>query len=145
MLFTPFGPIKVFVDGIELDYEATLFTYDRPPVKGHPIAGCYRIRVSVGSHRSIRCELLFSTIPIRNTGDSGQYYVNAEFEQGSINLRIGAEDENPAFETIRTESGMEYRIHTPVPEVVFGVAWATDSEGSSDCRTWYAADPTLDK
>lgn len=29
-------------------------------------------------------------------------------------------------------------------EVAFGVAWATDYEGPFDCRTWYAADPTLD-
>lgn len=145
MLITPFGPIKVYTDGVALDYEAVAYTYDRPPVKGHPIAGCYRIHVPVGENHSIRCELLFPTTPIHNTGDSGQYYANAEFEQGTINLRIGAEDENPAFETVRTEFGMEYRILSSASEVVFGIAWATDYEGPSDCRTWYAADPTLDK
>ena len=145
MLFTPFGPIKVFVDGTELDYEATVFTYDRPPVKGHPIAGCYRIRVSVGSHRSIRCEVGLNGTSIVNTGASGERYMDAEFISDSIILTIGAEDENPAFETVRVEFGLEYRILSSVSEVVFGIAWATDYEGPSDCRTWYAADPTLDK
>ena len=145
MLFTPFGPIKVFADGAELDYEATLFTYDRPPVKGHPIAGCYRICVPVGTHRSIRCEITLEGSSIRNTGASGERYADAEFISGNTILTIGAEDENPDFETVRTEQGMEYRIYGSVAEVVFGVAWADDYDGPSDCRTWYAADPTLDK
>ena len=71
--------------------------------------------------------------------------MDAEFISDSIILTIGAEDENPAFETVRTECGMEYRIHEATAEVVFGIAWAIDYEGSSDCRTWFAADPTLDK
>lgn len=145
MLITPLGQIKIYTDNIELDYKATPHTYDKPPIKEHPIAGCYRIHVPAGEYRSIRCEILFSTAPIPNTGDSGQEYLNAEFEKGMINLRIGAEDETPAFETVRTELGLEYRTRAPVPEVVFGVAWATDHEGAYDSRTWYAADPTLDK
>ena len=71
--------------------------------------------------------------------------MDAEFISDSIILTIGAEDENPAFETVRVEFGLEYRILNSVSEVVFGIAWATDYEGSSDCRTWFAADPTLDK
>lgn len=102
MISTPFGPIKLYADGVALEYEAVAHDYGRPPVKGHAIARCYRIHVPVGTHRSVRCELLFSTAPIRNTGDSGQEYLNAEFEKETINLRIGAEDENPAFETVRT-------------------------------------------
>jgi len=121
------------------------FTYDRPPVKGHPIAGCYRIHAPVGEHRSIRCEVELSDTRIVNTGASGERYMDAEFISDSIILTIGAEDENPAFETVRIELGIEYRILSSVSEVVFGIAWATDYEGSSDCRTWYAADPTLDK
>lgn len=144
MLITPFGPIKVFADDVEQGYEAVSHIYDRPPVKGHPIAGCYRIFVPTETHRSIRCELELNDPTISRTGDSGQEYLNAEFEKGTINLRIGAEDENPAFETVRTEFGMEYIIHTSVSEVIFGIAWATDYAGSYDARTWYAADPTID-
>ena len=99
----------------------------------------------VGIHRSIRCEVELKDTAIRNTGASGQNYTDAEFIFGTTILTIGAEDENPAFETVRTEFGMEYRILSSASEVVFGIAWATDYEGSSDCRTWFAADPTLDK
>jgi len=96
-------------------------------------------------HRSIRCEVELKDTAIRNTGASGQNYADAEFVSSTTLLTIGAEDENPAFETIRTKLGMEYRIRGSVSEVVFGIAWATDYKGLSDCRTWYAADPTLDK
>ena len=110
MLSTPLGPIKVFADGTKLDCEVMEFTYDRPPVKGHPIAGCYRIHAPVGEHRSIRCEVELSDTRIVNTGASGERYVDAEFISDSIILTIGAEDENPAFETVRVEFGLEYRI-----------------------------------
>ena len=143
MLLTPFGQIKIFADGVPQDYEAIIHTYDSGPVKGHPIAGCYRIRISAEGHRSIRCEVELEDASICNTGASGQNYADAEFISGTTILTIGAEDENPAFETVRTRQGMEYRIHGAVAEVVFGIAWATDYEGLSDCRTWYAADPTL--
>ena len=145
MITTPFGAIKIYTDDVVVDYEATTRTYNRGPVKDHPVAGCFRIRVPVGVHRSIRCEVELKDTAIRNTGASGQNYADAEFIFGTTILTIGAEDENPAFETIRTEFGMEYCIHDSVNEVVFGVAWATDYKGLSDCRTWYAADPTLDK
>ena len=68
MITTPFGPIKIYTDGVVLDYEATTHTYNRGPVKDHP-----------------------------------------------------------------------------VPEIVFGIAWATNYDGADDVRTWFAADPTLDK
>ena len=145
MITTPFGPINVYTDDAVLDYVAEAYAFAQPPVKGHPIAGCFRIRVPVGEYRSIRCEVEWNDISVRNTGSSGECYADAEFISGSKILTIGAEDENPAFDTVRTERGMEYRIHDPVAEVVFGIAWATDYAGPSDCRTWYAADPTLDR
>ena len=144
MIITPFGPIKLYADGVALEYEAVAHDYDRPPVKGHPIAGCYRICVPVGTHHSIRCEVEINNT-ICNTGSSGERYMDAAFISGKAILTIGAEDENPAFETVRTACGIAYLIHAPVPAVVFGVAWATDHEGAYDARTWYAADPTLDK
>ena len=66
-----------------------------------------------------------------------------EFEYETTMLAIGVEDENPAFEIERLENGMEYRINTRVDEVVFGIAWATDYEGTYDVRVWFAADPTV--
>lgn len=145
MIISPLGQIKVYADGVCLEYQEISHRFDRHPVKDHPIEGCYRICVPTGKHHSIRCELELTDPTVLRTGDSGQAYLNAEFEKGTINLRIGAEDENQAFETVRTTRGVEYIIRTPIPEVVFGIAWAIDYEGSSDCRTWFAADPTLDK
>lgn len=145
MLFTPFGPIMVFVDNVMVDYEAVEHTFNRPPVKEHPIAGCYRIHVPTTKYQLIRCEVKLNDVSIDNTGASGERYADAEFISDATILTIGAEDENPAFETMRTEFGMEYRILSSVADVVFGIAWATDYEDPSDCRTWYAADPTLDK
>ena len=144
MITTPFGPIKIYADDVVLDYEAMTRAYHQGPAKDHPIAGCFRIRVPGGVRRSIRCEVDFDGAPVRNTGSSGQCYADAEFISGTTILTIGAEDENPTFETVRTEHGMEYRIRGSVDEVVFGIAWATDYEGINDVRTWYAADPTLD-
>ena len=43
----------------------------------------------------------------------------------------------------RLENGMEYCINSLVEEVVFGIAWATDYEGTEDVRVWFAADPTV--
>ena len=57
MITTPFGPIKIYTDGVVLDYEAITHTYNRGPVKDYPVAGCFRIRVPVGIHRSIRCDV----------------------------------------------------------------------------------------
>lgn len=145
VITTPFGPIRVYVDDKNLDYMPEEYVFDRPPVKGHPVAGCFRVRVPVGEYRSIRCEVELNDTTIRNAGASGECYADAEFIAGSNILTIGAEDENMAFDTIRTERGMEYRIRGLVDEVVFGIAWAADYEGASDCRMWYAADPTLNR
>lgn len=145
MLTTPFGKIEIYADNVLLDYETVAHTFDRGPVKGHPIAGCYRIHIPVGSYRSIRCEVELTNVAIRNTGASGERYMDAEFISGTTILTIGAEDENLEFDTVHIERGVEHRINGSVSEVVFGIAWATDYEGASDCRTWYAADPTFDR
>ena len=42
-----------------------------------------------------------------------------------------------------TDFGLQYNLLRSVDKVVFGVSWATDYEGASDCRTWFAADPTI--
>ena len=60
-----------------------------------------------------------------------------------LNVTIGMEDDNSAFESLRTPNGLLYNIRQPIDKVTFGIAWATDYEGPYDVRTWYAADPTL--
>ena len=130
MLITPLGQIKIYGDDAALDYVAMAHTFEQGPVKDHPIAGCYRIHIPVRSYKVIRCEVELADAAIPNTGASGERYMDAEFIYGTTILTIGAEDENPAFETVCTEHGMEYRILGSVTEVVFGIAWTMDYEGS---------------
>ena len=144
MLTTLLGKIKVYADGVCIDYTATEYDFDRPPCKDKPVAGCYRIEIDTHGRNSISC-VVELTEPIRNTGSSGEKYIYAEFIKDETILTIGMEDENPAFESVRTKCGVQYHLLQTVNKVVFGIAWATDYEGPSDCRTWYAADPTLDK
>ena len=143
MLETPFGKIDILVDGVDTDFEARPFDYIKPPVKDKPIAGCYRIHIPVENHRSIQCVLELVSEKVEVSSSSGECYVCKEFEYGTTMLAIGVEDENPAFELERLENGMEYRINSPVEEVVFGIAWATDYAGIDDVRVWFAADPTI--
>ena len=143
MLETPFGKINILVDGVAIQYEARPFDYIKPPVKDKPIAGCYRIHIPVKNYCSVQCFLESENEKIEVSSSSGERYVCKEFEYETIMLAIGVEDENPAFEIERLENGMEYRMNTRVDEVVFGIAWATDYEGTDVVRIWFAADPTV--
>ena len=143
MLQTPFGQINILVDGVAMHYEAVPFDYIKPPVKDKPIAGCYRIHISVGNYRSIQCILELENAKVGVSGSSGERYLCKEFEAGTTMLAIGGEDENPAFESEQVKNGMEYHIVNKIDEVVFGVAWAIDYEGIDDVRVWFAADPTV--
>lgn len=80
---------------------------------------------------------------IDESGSSGERYLCREFCDGSIMLAIGTEDENLEFEAKRVKNGMAYHINGKAEEVVFGIAWATDYEGTDDVRVWFAADPTV--
>ena len=143
MLQTPFGKIYIEVDGVAMDFEARPFDYIKPPVKDKPIAGCYRIHIPVKECCSVQCVLELEKESIDVSGSSGEHYLCREFSDGTMMLAIGAEDENPDFTTERVKNGMEYQISGTVEEVVFGVAWATDYEGTDDVRVWFAADPTV--
>lgn len=143
MLTTPFGKIKVYTDGVCIDYEAAAFDFNSPPCRDKPVFGCYRIVVDARGHQSISCIVEQAELTIRNIGSSGQAYIDAEFIRGGTILTIDMEDENPAFESVRIEDGLRHELPIPVDRVVFGVAWVTDYEGPDDCRTWFAADPTI--
>lgn len=142
MLMTPLGKIKVYADGVCIDYNATEYDFNRPPCKDRPVAGCYRIEINARGRNTIACVVELVN-PILNTGGSGEKYIDAEFIKEDTILTIGIEDENPAFESVHLENGLQYELLQPVDKVVFGIAWAIDYEGADDIRTWYAADPTL--
>ena len=143
MLITPLGTIKIYADSVCIDYKATEYDFNRHPCKDKPVVGCYRIEIDTHSRNDIAC-VVELTEPIPNTGASGENYIDAEFIKNDTILTIGMEDENPAFESVRIGTGLQYNLLQPVDKVVFGIAWATDYEGADDVRTWYAADPTLD-
>jgi len=142
MLSTPLGNIIISADGKPLDYKAIPFSFNRPPVSEHPSAGCFRIHIAAKDFCTISCILEYNNPAIKNSGDSGEKYLNAEFILGNIILHIGMEDENPAFESVRLSNGLEYRLLTQINEVVFGIAWTNDYH-KYDVRTWFAADPTI--
>ncbi|MBQ3559048.1 MAG: hypothetical protein IJA07_06030 [Agathobacter sp.] len=143
MLETLLGKINILVDGVAIQYEARPFDYIKPPVKDKPIAGCYRIHIPVENSSCIQCMLDLEDTKVDVSGSSGERYLCREFQKNSTMLAIGIEDENLAYESLRIENGMEYRIKHSVNEVVFGIAWATDYEGINDVRVWFAADPTV--
>ncbi|MBQ3258230.1 MAG: hypothetical protein IJA67_12590 [Oscillospiraceae bacterium] len=140
MLNTPFGQIRIFADGHEIAYGAVPYECQVKSVKLHPLTGSYRITVPAWAHHKIRCVLIWTCPSIDNTGSSGERYRDAEFINGSTILTIGAEDDNPAYDTERHPDGMEYILRERVDSVTFGVAWADDYT-DGDRRTWLAADP----
>lgn len=143
MIISPLGNINVYADGVCIDYKATEYDFNRHPCKDRPVAGCYRIEIDTHDRTVLAC-VVELTEPIPNTGSSGENYIDAEFIKDDTILTIGMEDDNPAFESVRVENGLRYKLLHPVDKVVFGIAWAIDYEGADDVRTWYAADPTLD-
>lgn len=144
MLQTPLGMIKIYVDGISIDYEASEMVFDRPPCKDNPIDGCYRITVDTKKCCSINCVIEALESGLSNTGDSGERYINSEFIKDNVVLTIGMEDENPAFESVRIPLGLQCNIISVVDKIIFGVAWTENYEGIDDVRTWFAADPTIE-
>ncbi len=141
MLETPLGKINILVDSVVIHYEAKPFNYIKPPIKDKPIEGCYRIHIPVQDYRSIQCILDLENAKVDISGSSGERYLCREFVDGTIMVAIGIEDENSAFESGRVENSMEYYINTRIEEVVFGIAWGTDYEGTNDVRVWFCSRP----
>lgn len=143
MLSTPLGNIRVFLEDAEIEYEAEWFEYVKSPVKDKLIAGCFRIHIPVTNDCFVKCVLDLENEKVMVSGSSGERYLCREFYDRTVMLAIGAEDENSEFEAERVKNGMKYHINGKVEEVVFGIAWATDYEGTEDVRVWFAADPTV--
>lgn len=145
MLETPFGKLRILADGRSAAYEAVPHHFDRPPVLDAPIAGCFRIAVPAERAAVICCVVETADPDIRFEGSSGEGYLAAECARNDLILTIGMEDDHPSFTPEVIRNGIRCTVHEPLSCVIFGVAWADDYQGASDVRTWYAADPTLDK
>ena len=145
MLCTPFGPLRVTVDGVPAAYTAEPHVYPHPPVLGHPLAGCWRIRIPAKGAKYIRLELLPDDETLRGSGTSGEDFLGVEFERGELQMTLGAwdDDADARYETTCDAYGVQMALLGQLDSVVFGVAWADDF-APSDVRTWYAADPSMD-
>lgn len=144
MLETPFGKLLILADWKPVSCEIKQYCFNRPPVLGQPITGCFRVIVPAVNAGSICCVLETCDPDVQFAGSSGESYLAAELEQDGRILTIGVEDEHPSFTPLVAPDGLVCTIHDSV-QLTFGVAWADDYQGISDVRTWYAADPTLDK
>ena len=139
-IVTPLGKIHIYIDNVRSEYEAEPYHCNTSAILERPLDGSYRIIVSAKGWQTVRCVVSTSDTGIHNEGASGERYLYSEFVKNNIILTIGAEDENPAFDTIRIPYGVEYVCRTPIEQVMFGVAWATDYQDPFDLRTQLATD-----
>lgn len=145
MLRTPFGPLRATADGAPVAYIAEPFAYPHPPALGHPLAGCWRIKIPAKGAKRIRLELIPDDETLRGSGTSGEDFLGLEFERGALQMTLGAwdDDADARYETTYDAFGVQMELLGQLNSVVFGVAWADDFV-PSDVRTWYAADPSMD-
>lgn len=164
-LITPFGEIKILIDGKETSYiaeECRKLNTLCPHVLGR-----YQITVQFtpdGKEHTIAC--VFQPIcSYEKTPESGErlecqsFYNNQRFK-----LSIGLECEAGYIEGVRfsekydydadyLENGMRYLIetNTKTERYVFGIAWIDnvgwddpiDDNNDRDIETWYGADSIL--
>lgn len=146
-LNTPFGRLRIFVDGVEVSYLPIAVDYPYSPCDDKPIAACYRIRGRVPRGSEVRC-LIDNADNAENYAESGEDYLSQTFEDGFILLTLGAEDVSdkprPDYYIDSIKNGLKFTVLDRGTTIVLGVAWVTDNY-EDDCRTWFAADPTLHK
>jgi len=140
-LSTPLGELRVYADGVPVEFDFVPYRCTVRSVQAKPPEGCYRIIVPAKERTTIQCVVALDGGKIPNSGSSGERYLCAEFIRENVILTIGAGDEVAEFQTNRLEFGMEYVLKCPLDEVVFGVSWTGDYEGIHDIRTYLAADP----
>lgn len=143
MLLTPFGEIVIICDGKEVFYDAKQHKYNNRSLTT-PVDTCYRIS-DLSAKESIICLVKNLDKSIKNTGGSGENYLDSEFINDNCILTIGVQDEHPSYDVGRLYNGLKINILKPVDDITFGIAWVNDYTGKDDIRTWLAADPTLDK
>ena len=136
-LSTPFGEICIFADDVLVDYVAKPYVSTVKSLRENPVTACYKIIVSAENRHKISCIIDFRG---KNTGSSGERYLFSEFIKDNFILTIGAEDENPYFDTVRLPNGMEYHLKSSVGYVAFTVTWSDNYGGQYDIRTELASD-----
>ena len=144
MLSTPFGMLRIFVDGAAIDYLPVKIRFDHPVCRERPLAACYRISEVVEGNQTVRC-VLEGPRACEGCVDSGEDFLCTTFEKENLQLTIGTVDPcdsgQPPYRVTSLPNGLEFQILAQKTHILLGVAWVTD-HFEYDCRTWYAADPS---
>ncbi len=157
-LITPFGKIKILIDGKATSYNAE--EGRKLDVLCPHVLGRYQITVPFipdGKEHTIAC--VFQPIcSYEKTPESGErlecqsFYNNQRFKL-SIGLECDSVSDEYDYDVDYLENGMSFLINTNIKteRYVFGIAWI-DNVGwedpindinNHDVETWYGADPTL--
>lgn len=164
-LITPFGEIRILIDGISVPYYVR--EGRKPDVRCPDVLDRYQITVFFvpdGKEHRIACvfepDCLYEKTPESGERLKCQSFYN---DQG-FKMSMGLECESGYIDGIRIsdeydhdadylENGMAYLInpHTKTNRYVFGIAWidnvswddSSGLESQRDAQTWYGADPTL--
>jgi len=146
-IVTPFGKLNIYVDGELINYLAIKLRYNHPCCKDKPVFACYRINGSVAIKTEVKC-VIESTQNLEIDAASGEEYISNTFIKDRVMLTLGtrdtAYDERPQYNVNHIENGLIFTDLAKKTEIIIGVAWVIDGD-EWDIRTWYAADPTLDK
>ena len=140
VFMTPLGEICVYRDGVLSDFEIVPHDCKIKSVQENPVTGCYKVTVSAENCQEISCVISLNDSQVARRTDSGENYRCAEFIKDDVIVTVGAEDDNPSFDTSPVDCGMACRINDPVRKVTFGLAWDCNHEGQFDIRTYLAAD-----
>lgn len=160
-LETPFGKVKILIDGVEITYSATKI---QPNERYCPdVAGRYHISVDLtpdGKEHEIKC--LIEDISYSDRGpESGEMLeCQAFYNTDNWKLSIGVECETGFlpdgrkwsdrydYDARYLDNGMSYVIlkETKTEHFKFGIAWidSVEDDHSRDVQTWFAADVIID-
>ena len=162
-LITPFGEIKILIDGIPVSYVAQ---------KGRKLDVCphllgrYQITVDFvpdGAEHDIAC--IFEPVcSYKTAGESGERLeCQSLYNDSRFKLSIGIECETSIVDGVcrpdgydynaaYLNNGMSYHIETSTRtrQYVFGIAWIDEigrddpaEDYNRDVETWYGADPLI--
>ena len=141
---TPFGTLKIYVDGEIINYLPIITQFKHPVCDGKPLAGCFRIFGKVESGPTVKC-ILEPCPSCEAYFDSGENYICQNFVKDNIQLTIGTVEyygsDSKPYEVTTVPNGLIFKNIREKTSIKLGVAWVNDlSDG--DLRTWFAADPT---
>lgn len=164
-LITPFGDIKVLIDGQPVPYFSQAGR--KLDVLCPHVLGRYQIPVKFipdGSEHTIACVFEPNCSYERSPESGERLECQSFYNDCRFKLSIGLECETGYMDGVRIsdeydydadylENGMAFLIdaNTKTEHYTFGIAWidnvgwddSSDDNNDRDVETWYGADPTL--